>query len=58
MNNNGFIIENGSYMTVDGFFTNDNGPSMTVDGISAAKKKIINVAEGTEDTDAVNYKQL
>ncbi|WP_375658501.1 Vomp family autotransporter [Bartonella sp. MR30HLJHH] len=61
MSDDGFFVngENGSRMTVDGFFINGNdGPSMTIDGIDAAKKKIINVAEGTEDTDAVNYKQL
>ncbi|WP_375620396.1 Vomp family autotransporter [Bartonella sp. TS25HLJMH] len=61
MSDDGFFVngENGSRMTVDGFFINgNNGPSMTIDGIDAAKKKIINVAEGTEDTDAVNYKQL
>lgn len=36
----------------------DGGPSMTVDGIDAGKKKITNVAEGTESSDAVNYGQL
>lgn len=36
----------------------DGGPSMTVNGIDADKKKITNVAEGTESSDAVNYGQL
>lgn len=36
----------------------DGGPSMTVNGIDAGKKKITNVAEGTESSDAVNYGQL
>ncbi|WP_297202371.1 YadA-like family protein, partial [uncultured Pluralibacter sp.] len=35
-----------------------NGPSVTVDGIDAGGKKITNVADGTEDKDAVNYGQL
>ncbi|WP_419196693.1 hypothetical protein [Bartonella grahamii] len=47
-----------SSMNDNGFFINDNGPRMTVDGIDAGDKKITNVAEGTEDSDAVNYKQL
>ncbi|WP_375637167.1 MULTISPECIES: Vomp family autotransporter [unclassified Bartonella] len=60
MSDDGFFVngKDGSRMTVDGFFINDNGPNITVDGIDAAKQKITNVAEGTEDTDAVNYKQL
>ncbi|GAA5097217.1 hypothetical protein GCM10023260_06900 [Bartonella acomydis] len=60
MSDDGFFVngQNNSRMTVDGFFINDNGPSMTVDGIDAGNQKIINVAEGTKDTDAVNYKQL
>ena len=36
----------------------DGGPSMTVNGIDAGKKKITNVANGTESSDAVNYGQL
>ncbi|WP_375673013.1 Vomp family autotransporter [Bartonella sp. TS82HLJMH] len=61
MSDDGFFVngENGSRMTRDGFFINGNdGPSMTINGIDAGNQKIINVAEGTEDTDAVNYKQL
>ena len=34
------------------------GPSMTVSGIDAGGKKITNVADGTESSDAVNYGQL
>ncbi|MCZ2157681.1 Vomp family autotransporter [Bartonella sp. 220] len=35
-----------------------NGPSVKNEGISAGNKKITGVAEGSNDTDAVNYKQL
>ncbi|WP_208440737.1 Vomp family autotransporter [Bartonella raoultii] len=35
-----------------------NGPKIVMDGIDAGNKKITNVAEGTENTDAVNYAQL
>lgn len=38
--------------------TIDNGPSMTGTGIDAGGNKITNVAEGTADSDAVNYGQL
>lgn len=34
------------------------GPSMTVNGMDAGGKKITNVAEGTDVSDAVNYGQL
>ena len=34
------------------------GPSMTVNGINAGGKKMTNVADGTESSDAVNYGQL
>ncbi|WP_051212112.1 ESPR-type extended signal peptide-containing protein [Veillonella montpellierensis] len=34
------------------------GPSVTNTGINAGNKKITNVADATEDSDAVNYKQL
>ncbi|WP_375677668.1 Vomp family autotransporter [Bartonella sp. AP72JLCBS] len=44
MNSEGFIIE--------------NGPRMILDGISAGNKKITDVAAGKSDTDAVNYAQL
>ena len=35
-----------------------SGPSVTKTGINAGNKKITNVAPGTDDTDAVNVKQL
>ncbi len=35
-----------------------NGPSVTKDGIDAGNKKITGVADGTEDSDAVNLGQL
>ena len=35
-----------------------DGPSVTKDGINAGNKKITGVAEGKDDTDAVNYGQL
>ena len=45
------VINNGG-MTITG------GPSVTKIGINAGNKKITNVAAGTDDTDAVNVKQL
>ena len=45
------VINNGG-MTITG------GPSVTKTGIDAGNKKITNVAPGTDDTDAVNVKQL
>ena len=45
------VINNGG-MTITG------GPSVTKTGINAGNKKITNVAPGTDDTDAVNVKQL
>ena len=38
--------------------TIDNGPSVKATGIDAGGKKITNVADGTDDSDAVNYGQL
>ncbi len=35
-----------------------NGPKITTDGVNAGSKKIIGVATGTEETDAVNFAQL
>ncbi|MDM9986555.1 Vomp family autotransporter [Bartonella henselae] len=61
MSDDGFFINdiNGPHMTVDGFFINDdNGPSITLDGIDAGNEKIIKVADGTDNTDAVNVAQL
>ncbi|WP_208441013.1 Vomp family autotransporter [Bartonella raoultii] len=47
-----------STMSDDGFGFINNGPSMTINGIYAGNKVISNVADGEEDNDAVNYKQL
>ncbi|ENN95479.1 hypothetical protein [Bartonella vinsonii] len=48
-----------SIMDASGFrFIGDDGPSITVNGIHAGDKTIKGVAEGTDDTDAVNYAQL
>ncbi|WP_273783191.1 Vomp family autotransporter [Bartonella sp. AU15XJBT] len=59
MSDDGFIINNGPRVTIDGFtFADENAPSMTVDGIDAGNKKITNVADATQDHEAVNYKQL
>ncbi|UJM32558.1 Vomp family autotransporter [Bartonella henselae] len=61
MSDDGFMFtgENSPRMTIDGFmFADGNGPSMTVDGISAGNKEITDVADGTEDRNAVNLKQL
>ncbi len=45
-------------MDNSGFGFVDGGPKITANGIDADSKKITKVAEGTDDTDAVNYKQL
>ncbi len=58
MSDDGFVIGD-TRVTVDGFgFNGNNGPSITVEGIDAGNQKITNVADATEDHDAVNYKQL
>ena len=53
--------KNTSGMTPKGFFImgeNDKELAYTLDKVSVGGNKIENVAEGTEDTDAVNLKQL
>ncbi|ENN95480.1 adhesin [Bartonella vinsonii] len=47
-----------SVLSDDGFLFTNGGPAVTFDGIDAGNKKITGVAEGTEDTDAVNFAQL
>ncbi|GAA5109833.1 Vomp family autotransporter [Bartonella jaculi] len=48
-----------SIMDASGFrFENGDGPSITVKGIHAGDATIKGVAEGKEDTDAVNFGQL
>ena len=57
-------LTNGGSLTIgDTKINNDGmtitgGPSVTKTGIDAGNKKISNVAAGTDDTDAVNVKQL
>lgn len=46
------VIVNNTGLTIK------DGPSVTKNGINAGDKKITNVADATEDSDAVNYKQL
>ncbi|MDK8253168.1 MAG: S-layer homology domain-containing protein [Dialister micraerophilus] len=46
------VIVNNTGLTIK------DGPSVTKKGINAGNKKITNVADATEDSDAVNYKQL
>ncbi len=46
------VIVNNTGLTIK------DGPSVTNIGINAGNKKITNVADATEDSDAVNYKQL
>ena len=48
----GDTVMNNGGMTIAG------GPSVTKTGINTGNKKITNVAPGTDDTDAVNVKQL
>ena len=57
-------LTNGGSLTIgdtkinNGGMTITGGPSVTKIGINAGNKKITNVAPGTDDTDAVNVKQL
>ena len=57
-------LTNGGSLTIgdtkinNGGMTITGGPSVTKIGINAGNKKITNVAAGTDDTDAVNVKQL
>ena len=57
-------LTNGGSLTIgdtkinNGGMTITGGPSVTKTGINAGNKKITNVAAGTDDTDAVNVKQL
>ena len=46
------VIVNNTGLTIK------DGPSVIKNGINAGNKKITNVADATEDSDAVNYKQL
>ncbi|WP_273787438.1 Vomp family autotransporter [Bartonella grahamii] len=46
-----------SSMSDDGFII-QNGPMMTIDGINAGDQVITNVAKAEDDSDAVNFKQL
>ncbi|WP_375639601.1 Vomp family autotransporter [Bartonella sp. MM55XZML] len=52
------VTTGNSIMSNDGFKFVDGGPSITANGIDAGGKKITKVKAGTDDTDAVNYKQL
>ena len=57
------LTKDGSLTIGDTKINNDGltitgGPSVTKTGIDAGNKKITNVAAGTDDTDAVNVKQL
>ncbi|MBB4076023.1 autotransporter adhesin [Bartonella fuyuanensis] len=53
------VTTGNSIMSDEGFkFIDGNGPSITLNGLDAGDKKIINVADATENSEAVNYKQL
>lgn len=63
LNNTLDLGSNGSIKIGDNLLNNNgltiaNGPTITSTGINAGNKKITGVAEGTEDNDAVNFKQL
>ena len=63
LNKNVDLTNGGSLTIGDTKINNDGmtitgGPSVTKTGINAGNKKITNVAAGTDDTDAVNVKQL
>ena len=52
-------VGEGDTVTIDkDGLTIKDGPSVTKTGINAGNKKITNVADATEDSDVVNYKQL
>lgn len=50
-------IKDGPTLNKDGM-TIEDGPSVTKTGIDAGNKPITNVADGTKDGDAVNFKQF
>ncbi|EJF98408.1 hypothetical protein MEI_00579 [Bartonella vinsonii subsp. arupensis Pm136co] len=52
------VVAGKSILSGDGFLFTDGGPAITFEGIDAGDKQITGVAEGTEDTDAVNVAQL
>ncbi|WP_034460165.1 Vomp family autotransporter [Bartonella koehlerae] len=53
------VIAGRSVISDDGFgFTGNNRPRIAFDGIDAGNQKITKVLEGTDNTDAVNLKQL
>ncbi|HHW7566766.1 TPA: YadA-like family protein [Mannheimia haemolytica] len=54
----GGSITIGDTVLTDKGLTIIDGPSVTKDGINAGGKKITNVADGEDDTDVVNVKQL
>ncbi|MBN6065175.1 YadA-like family protein [Aggregatibacter actinomycetemcomitans] len=55
---NGGSVNIGNSVLNNTGLTITNGPTITGAGINAGGKKITGVAEGTEDNDAVNFKQL
>ncbi|USP02595.1 Vomp family autotransporter [Bartonella taylorii] len=57
MSDDGFVIQNGPKITADGFIF-DKGASITINGVDAGSKSIFNVADATEDDEAVTYRQL
>ncbi|WP_167752860.1 YadA-like family protein [Pusillimonas caeni] len=56
--NNGGVNVGGDVHLGNTGLTINNGPSVTIDGINAGNMRIVNVAAGVNDTDAVNYGQL
>ncbi|WP_144753055.1 Vomp family autotransporter [Bartonella saheliensis] len=53
------VTTGNSKISSEGFeFIDGNGPKITLKGIDAGDKKITSVSDGTDNTDAVNYKQL
>nr|WP_277606412.1 YadA-like family protein [Acinetobacter sp. NIPH 2699] len=58
LNSAGISIGNNSVVLNNTGLIIHDGPSVTIDGINAGGKKIINVAAGTNATDAVNKGQL
>ncbi|HHW7568579.1 TPA: YadA-like family protein, partial [Mannheimia haemolytica] len=58
LGNDGSVTIGDTVINQNGLTINNGGPSVTTIGINAGNKVITNVADGQNDTDAVNLRQL
>ncbi|QLB17048.1 hypothetical protein A6B40_05315 [Mannheimia varigena] len=58
LGNDGSVTIGDTVINQNGLTINNGGPSITTIGINAGNKVITNVADGQNDTDAVNLRQL